>query len=123
MLKAIHAQENIEEARRKRDMVAQKLVEMKLGKAAEAVRKVGDETFAYYSFPVEHWKRIRTNNGLERIMKEIRRRTRVVGAFPDGESAVMLVAARLRHIASTTWSSRLYLNMTLIDSDDLDSIA
>ncbi len=123
MLKAIHAQENIEEARRKRDMVAQKLVEMKLGKAAEAVRKVGDETFAYYSFPVEHWKRIRTNNGLERIMKEIRRRTRVVGAFPDGESAVMLVAARLRHVASTTWSSRLYLNMTLIDNDDLNSVA
>jgi transposase-like protein len=123
MLKAIHAQENIEEARRKRDMVAQKLVEMKLGKAAEAVRKVGDETFSYYSFPVEHWKRIRTNNGLERIMKEIRRRTRVVGAFPDGESALMLVAARLRHVASTTWSSRLYLNMTLIDSDDLDSAA
>lgn len=58
MLKAIHAQENIEEARRKRDMVAQKLVEMNLGKAAEAVRKVGDKTFAYYSFPVEHWKRI-----------------------------------------------------------------
>lgn len=123
MLKAIHAQENIEEARRKRDMVAQKLVEMKLGKAAEAVRKVGDETFSYYSFPVEHWKRIRTNNGLERIMKEIRRRTRVVGAFPDGESALMLVAARLRHVASTTWSSRLYLNMTLIESDDLNSAA
>ena len=123
MLKAIHAQENIEEARRKRDLVAQKLIKMKLGKAAEAVRKVGDETFSYYSFPVEHWKRIRTNNGLERIMKEIRRRTRVVGAFPDGESALMLVAARLRHVASTTWSSRLYLNMTLIDSDDLDSVA
>lgn len=123
MLKAIHAQENIEEARRKRDMVAERLVEMKLGKAAEAVRKVGDETFSYYSFPVEHWKRIRTNNGLERIMKEIRRRTRVVGAFPDGESALMLVAARLRHVASTTWSSRLYLNMSLIDHDDLDSVA
>lgn len=122
MLKAIHAQENIEEARRKRDMVAQKLVEMKLGKAAEAVRKVGDETFSYYSFPVEHWKRIRTNNGLERIMKEIRRRTRVVGAFPDGNSALMLVAARLRHVASSTWSSRIYLNMSLIDYD-LDSVA
>jgi len=98
MLKAIHAQENIEETRRKRDMVVQKLIQMKLGKAAEAVRNVGDETFLYYSFPVEHWKRIRTNNGLERIMKEIRRRTRVVGAFPDGNSALMFVAARLRHV-------------------------
>jgi putative transposase len=36
------------------------------------------------SFPREHWTRIRTNNVLERIMREIRRRTRVVGNFPDG---------------------------------------
>ncbi|MHC5056817.1 MAG: transposase, partial [Planctomycetota bacterium] len=57
------------------------------------------ETLSYYSFPEEHWVRIRTNNGLERIMKEIRRRTRVVGSFPDGQSALMLAAARLRHIA------------------------
>jgi len=123
MLKAIHAQENIEEARRKKDMVIQKLNEMKLGKAAEIVRQGCDETFSYYAFPVDHWKRIRTNNGLERIMKEIRRRTRVVGAFPDGESALMLVAARLRHVASSTWSSRKYLNMTLLNDIDIDSVA
>jgi transposase-like protein len=123
MLKAIHAQENIEEARRKKDMVVQKLAEMKLGKAAEMVRQGCDETFSYYAFPVEHWKRIRTNNGLERIIKEIRRRTRVVGAFPDGESALMLVAARLRHVASSSWSSRKYLNMSLLNGVDLDSIA
>jgi len=123
MLKAIHAQENIKEARRKKDMVVERLMELKLGKAAETIRQGCDETFSYYSFPVEHWKRIRTNNGLERIMKEIRRRTRVVGAFPDGESALMLVAARLRHVASSTWSSRKYLNMSLLNGIDLDSIA
>ncbi len=123
MLKAIHAQENIKEARRKKDMVVENLMKMKLGKAAETVRYGCDETFSYYSFPVEHWKRIRTNNGLERIMKEIRRRTRVVGAFPDGESALMLVAARLRHVASSTWSSRKYLNMSLLNGIDLDSVA
>ena len=67
-----------------------------------------------YVFPVEHWKRIRTNNTLERIMKEIRRRTRVIGSFPDGESASMLVAARSRHIAGSTWSEREYLNMDLL---------
>ena len=78
MLKAIHAQENIKEARRKKDMVIERLMETKLGKAAETIRQGCDENFSYYSFPVEHWKRIRTNNGLERIMKEIRRRTRVV---------------------------------------------
>jgi transposase-like protein len=64
------------------------------------------------AFPREHWTRIRTNNVLERIMREIRRRTRVVGAFPDGDSAVTLVAARLRHIAGTKWGDRVYLDMS-----------
>jgi len=45
-----------------------------------------EETLAYYAFPEEHWRRIRTNNPLERILREIRRRTRVVGAFPDGRA-------------------------------------
>ncbi len=48
---------------------------------------------------------------LERIMNEIRRRTRVVGAFPDGQSALMLVAARLRHISGTKWGTRRYLDI------------
>jgi transposase-like protein len=63
------------------------------------------------AFPSEHWRQIRTNNPLERVMKEIRRRTRVVGAFPDGESAILLVAARLRHVAGTRWGLRRYLDM------------
>ena len=75
--------------------------------------KVG-ETLAYYAFPSEHWRRIRTNNPLERLMKEIRRRTRVVGAFPDGKSCLNLAAARLRHVAGTTWSAKRYLNMELL---------
>ena len=123
MLKAIHAQENIEEARRKKDIVVKKLIEMKLKKASDLVNEGCEETFSFYSFPVEHWKRIRTNNGLERIMKEIRRRTRVVGSFPDGESALMLTAARLRHIALSTWSSRKYLNMSLLNEIDSDTVA
>ena len=47
----------------------------------------------------------------ERIMREIRRRTRVVGAFPDGQSCLNLAAARLRHIAGTQWSTKRYMNM------------
>ena len=66
---------------------------------------------AYYAFPEEHWRRIRTNNPLERLMREIRRRTRVVGAFPDGQSYLNLAAARLRHIAGTSWSTKRYLTM------------
>jgi hypothetical protein len=87
---------------------------MRLGKAAELVETAVPETLAYYAFPEEHWRRIRTNNPLERIMREIRRRTRVVGAFPDGNSAINLAAARLRHIAGTRWSTKRYLNMELL---------
>ena len=102
MLKAIHAQEGLEEAREKAAAFADKLDNMKLYKAAQKVRDSIDETLSYYHFPAEHKRHIWTNNPLERIMREIRRRTRVVGCFPDGNSAVMLAAARLRHIAGTT---------------------
>jgi putative transposase len=111
MLKAIHAQEDKQAAREKALKVVEKLKEMKLSKAAELVAESIDETLSYYDFPYEHRRRIRTNNPLERILKEVRRRTRVVGAFPDGESALMLVAARLRYIASSSWGSKKYLNM------------
>jgi transposase-like protein len=115
MLKAIHAQEDIKEAKKKAGIVVKKLQSMKLNKAADIVKSGIEETFSYYGYPSEHWRRIRTNNPLERIMREIRRRTRVVGSFPDGNSALMLVAARLRHIAGTRWSTRLYLNMRRLD--------
>ncbi|MCR4411841.1 MAG: transposase [Thermoguttaceae bacterium] len=75
------------------------------------MRESVEETLADVAFPREHWTRIRTNNMLERIMREIRRRTRVVGNFPDGQSAVMLVAARLRYVATTRWRARRYLDM------------
>jgi transposase-like protein len=111
MLKAIHAQEDRDAAREKAQAVVAKLTAMRLGQAAEIVRLGYDETLSYRAFPREHWTRLRTNNVLERIMREIRRRTRVVGAFPDGRSALMLVAARLRHIAGTKWGARCYLDM------------
>jgi putative transposase len=64
-------------------------------------------------------RRIRTNNPLERILREIRRRTRVVGAFPDGQSALNLAAARLRHIAGTAWSTKRYLNIELLKEQQM----
>ena len=97
MLKAIHAAEDRSAALDTAERVVAKLKDMKLSKAAEMFETSIEETLAYYSFPETHWRRIRTNNPLERIMREIRRRTKVVGAFPDGESALMLCAARLRH--------------------------
>jgi len=112
MLKAIHAQEDRPAAEKKATDVVAKLRAMKLSKAAKCVEDGVSETLTYMAYPREHWTRIRTNNPLERIMREIRRRTRVVGAFPDGNSALMLVAARLRHVAGTRWGTRKYLDMS-----------
>jgi len=114
MLKAIHASEDRAAAEEKALQVVTKLRDQRLGRAAELVEASLGETLAYYAFPSEHWRRIRTNNPLERLMKEIRRRTRVVGAFPDGKSCLNLAAARLRHVAGTTWSAKRYLNMELL---------
>ncbi len=98
-------------AKQKAGQVVAQLREMKLAGAAQLVDNGLDETLSYYELPPEHWRCLRTNNPLERLMREIRRRTRVVGAFPDGKSALMLVAARLRHVAATRWGSKRYLQM------------
>jgi putative transposase len=111
MLKAIHAQEDAQAAKEKAFQIIEKLRIMRLARAAEIVESGIDETLSYYSMPSEHWRCLRTNNPLERLMREIRRRTRVVGAFPDGRSALMLVAARLRHVAATRWGTKRYLQM------------
>lgn len=111
MLKAIHAQEDAKAAKEKARQVVEKLRAMRLAKAAEIVETGIDETLSYFNMPSEHWRSIKTNNPLERLIREIRRRTRVVGAFPDGHSALMLVAARLRHVAATKWGTKRYLQM------------
>jgi transposase-like protein len=111
MLKAVHAQEDAQAAREKAAQIVEKLRAMKLARAAEIVAGGMEETLSYYAMPSEHWRSIKTNNPLERLMREIRRRTRVVGAFPDGKSALMLVAARLRYVAATRWGTKRYLQM------------
>ena len=118
MLKAIHAQESKNAARQKSKQVAQALRELKLKETAHKVENGIEETLSYMDFPYEHWLRIRTNNVIERLNREIRRRTRVVGAFPDGNSALMLVCARLRHVAGTQWGNKKYLNMKHLESTE-----
>ena len=122
MLKAIHAQENREAARRKATEVITNLREMKLRNAADLVENSIEETFSFYAYPSEHWLKLKTNNPMERLMKEIRRRTTVVGAFPDGNSALMLVSARLRHISTTNWGQRKYMNMELLKDLDTEKL-
>ena len=123
MLKAINAQESREAATEKAEAVIAELRRQRMGKAADLLEERIQETLTFYAFPdrragVRHWSedngewiKLRTNNPLERLMKEIRRRTKVVGAFPDGKSCLNLAAARLRHVAGTEWSTRRYMNM------------
>ena len=81
MLKAIHAQEHKKASRDKAKAVVAGLRAMKLKEAAKKVEDGIKETLTYCDFPSEHWTRIRTNNVSERLNREIRRRTRVVGTF------------------------------------------
>ena len=88
---------------------------MKLREAAACVRGGVAEALTCTRFSMEHWRRIRTNNAIERLNREIRRRTRVVGTFPDGKSTLMLVTARLKYVADSEWGSRRCLDVSLLD--------
>lgn len=88
---------------------------MKLSTTAKTVRDEIIETLTYTRFPMQHWRRIRTNNVIERLNREIRQRTRVIGAFPYGRPAFMLVIARLKYVADSEWRSRRYLDTSLLN--------
>lgn len=120
-LKAIFAQEDQEACLKKAKEIVQKLQSTKLKKAADTLSNGMNETLTYTSFPHEHWLRIRSNNGIERINREIRRRTHAVGCFPDGNSALMLVCARLRHISASDWGTKTYLNMSHLYAQEQES--
>ena len=97
----VHAQEDRPSAEDKIGEVIAKLKAMRLTKAAELVDAKAQETLTYFAFPSNHWRQIRITIRSSEFIREIRRRTHVVGAFPDGHSALMLVAARLRHRAGS----------------------
>lgn len=115
MLRAVHAMESREASEAKALEVASELEASRLGEAAKAAREGCAETLTYTRFPRERWRRVRTNNAIERLNREIRRRARAVGTFPDGRSALMLVTARLKYVAESEWGSRRYLDVTLLD--------
>jgi transposase-like protein len=104
----------IERYRRREESVEEALIDMYLAGFSTCLREGIGETTTYLldDYPVEHRRRIRTNNMIERLNREIRRRTRVVGAFPDGRSALMLITARIRYVTGNDWSTRRYLDMS-----------
>ncbi|PKK39506.1 hypothetical protein ABB02_01220 [Clostridiaceae bacterium JG1575] len=122
MLKAIYAQENQQVALEKAKSVVQKLKEMRLKKAVKKAEASIAETATYMDFPSQQGLKIRSNNAFERWNREIRRRTRVVGAFLDGESALMLVFARLRYMEDRQWGCKRYLNRKHLEAQKLDAL-
>lgn len=113
-LKAIFSMESRDKALEKAESIAKDMEARKLREAAKCLREGIGETTTYLldDYPREHRRRIRTNNMIERLNREIRRRTRVVGSFPDGRSALMLICARVRYVTSSEWSTRRYLDMS-----------
>lgn len=117
-LKAVFAMESRESALAKTESVAAEMEARRLKAAANCLRGGGETTtYLLDEFPDGHRRRIRTNNMIERLNREIRRRTRVVGSFPDGNSALMLVCARIRYVTANEWSNRRYLDMSRLDDN------
>lgn len=99
--------------------VAREMEGRRLKAAANCLREGVGETTTYLldEFPDGHRRRIRTNNMIEQLNREIRRRTRVIGGFPDGNSALMLVCARIRYMAENEWNARRHLDMSQPDDN------
>lgn len=108
-LKTIWHQENAQEARHKAARVLEQFAKS-LPAAMRTLEGALEDSLTFYGLPREHWKMLRTNNPLERLMKEIRRRTKVAEQFPSEDSALLLVTARLKRIHES-WAERRYLDM------------
>ena len=104
------SQEDRLAAEAKINSVVKKLRVLKLNKASKLVEQGAFETLSYYAFSSQHWRSLRTNNPLERLMCEIRRRTRFVGAFGrpiSGDAG----SGKIKACAGTKWGTRRYMNM------------
>lgn len=113
-LKAVSAMESRESALAKAESVATEMESRRVKAAANCLREGIGETTTYLlpEFPDGHRRRIRTNDMIKRLNREIRRRTRVVESFPNGNSALMLVCARIHYVTANEWSTRRYLDMS-----------
>lgn len=115
-LKAVFAMRRRETA----EALAQELIE-RWGKAfpraVEVFARGIADALVYLDFPSAHHRRIRTTNGLERLFREIKRRTRVVGVFPNERSLVVLTTVVGLRV-SEEWALRRYLDMSLLEAQE-----
>lgn len=109
-LRTIFAQPSQEAARRQLQAVYEAMV-IRWPKAAQLLIDAENDILAYMVFPQEHWKRIYSNNVLERLNKEVKRRTNVVGVFPDEPSVIRLVGAILQEQADEWQVTKRYFSL------------
>lgn len=115
-LKTIHNQESSEEACAKAKRVVSRYKKL-LPEAMATLQEGLEETLTFYSYPRRHWRFIRSNNSLERLFREVKRRTRVVGTFPDITSCLMLATARLKWTEEKRWQKKRYMDIDLLLED------
>lgn len=110
MLKTIFAQESKADAEAQWDTVADALREKqdKLGIFMDASR---DDVLAYMDFPREHWPQIASTNPLERVNREIKRRTDVIGIFPNDDAVIRLVGAIMLETNDEWTVARRYMSL------------
>src|SRR5512137_2016095 len=91
--------------------LAKELRNIGYSKSADTIDRFRFSLWNYRAFPRGHWRRIRTTNGLERINKELKRRSRVVGAFPNDRSLLRLAVAILMDINDEWLAGIEYLSI------------
>jgi transposase-like protein len=125
-VRTIFAQPNRQAAGQQLEEVAQTM-QSRWAKAAELLRAAADDVLAYMAFPSEHWTRLYSTNLLERLNREVRRRTDVVGVFPDDDALLRLVGAVLLETADEWTLERRYFSQASMDKllapQTLDALA
>ena len=109
VIRTVFAQPEKESARRQLGFVADRL-RPKYGKVSDLLEEAEEDLLAHMSFPREHWRKLHSTNPLERVNREIKRRTNVVGIFPNRDAVIRLVGALLMEQQDEWVAGRRYFS-------------
>ena len=117
LVRSVFAQPDATAVRQQFPRVVAQLERCKFHRAAEALEDGKEDLLAFTAFPKRHWRQIWSNNPQERLNREIRRRTDVVGIFPDRASVIRLVGSVLAEQHDEWVVSRRYMTLTPVDPE------